>query len=150
MGVWVPGLAGLRGTGLWNEYCAGLCRPWGCGPVDGDCLGLYLQHSRPWGCVLAEQRSCRAVQALEVWWAKQRSCRAGGAVQPDGAPAGLCWPWGLGPAQWKSCMFVSPARLVLVCGPAEQRWCRAVQAWGRCGLAEIINVCGSLSLNSHS
>jgi hypothetical protein len=33
MGVWVPGMAGVRGTGLLSEYCAGLCRPLGHGPA---------------------------------------------------------------------------------------------------------------------
>jgi hypothetical protein len=88
--VWVPGLAGLRGTGLQSEYCAGLCRLW--------------EHD--W----AEQRSFRAVQALGALPAKQRFCRAGDrgpakrsscrAVQVLGVwrsrdRAGLCRPeWG--------------------------------------------------------
>jgi hypothetical protein len=29
--LWIPGLAGLRGAGLWSGYCASLCRP---GPVE--------------------------------------------------------------------------------------------------------------------
>jgi hypothetical protein len=52
--LWIPGLTGLGGTvqqngdhgcggsclgrpwgtGLWSEYFAGLCRPWGHGPVE--------------------------------------------------------------------------------------------------------------------
>jgi hypothetical protein len=78
--VWVPSLAGLRGTGLWSEYCAGLCRPVGHG--------------------LAIWSSYRALQALRVWLAEQRSCRV-------------------------------------------------VQTWGSHGLAEIVNVCGSLALMAH-
>jgi hypothetical protein len=32
--VWVSTLAGLRSTGLWSEYFAGLCRLWGAGPAE--------------------------------------------------------------------------------------------------------------------
>jgi hypothetical protein len=73
VGVWVLCLAGLRGTGLWSGYCIGLCRPWGHGPVEIIAADL--------GAWPAEQRSCRAVQALRAWLAKQRC--AGLGAQPS-------------------------------------------------------------------
>jgi hypothetical protein len=46
--VWVPSLAGLRGTALQSEYCAVLCRLWGCGQHSRDCawLGSGAQEDR--------------------------------------------------------------------------------------------------------
>jgi hypothetical protein len=40
--VWVPSLAGLRGTGLQSEYCTGLYRPWwhGLAEIVQGCAGL--------------------------------------------------------------------------------------------------------------
>jgi hypothetical protein len=105
------------------QGCVGL---WGVAQQNGDSAGLYLQPCRPWMRVPTEQRSCRAVQALEVWQAKQRLSRTRGC----GALAGLCRPRGHGPAEWKLCMFVSLAWLALGHGMAEQRSCRAVQALG--------------------
>jgi hypothetical protein len=69
MGVWVSGLAGLRGPGLQSGYCAGLCQPWGYGPADQrSCWpgrhGLAIQSScRPGGPAPVKPRSCRPVQA---------------------------------------------------------------------------------------
>jgi hypothetical protein len=44
-------------------------------------------------------------------------------------------------------VFASPAQRALRVWPAEQRLCRAVQAW-EYSLAEILNVCGSLALRA--
>jgi hypothetical protein len=70
--VWFPSFAGLRGTGLRSEYCAGLCRPWGHGPAEMEIMRVCISSGRLWGRVLAEQRSYRSVQAWEsggmAWW----------------------------------------------------------------------------------
>jgi hypothetical protein len=55
-----------------------------------------------------------------------------------------------GPAVRRSCVFVSPTWQALGAGRAEQRSCRAAQAWGGRGLVEIANVCGSLALRADS
>jgi hypothetical protein len=87
----VPSLAGLRGTGLQSEYYAGLCRPWGHGPVEQrSCVFVSPCMAVLGGRGLAEQRSCRAVQSLAAWPAKQRPFRAGRH----------------GPAKWSSCRAV--------------------------------------------
>jgi hypothetical protein len=83
------------------------------------------------------------------------------ADQQSGDPAYLCIPWltglrGRSSAEWRSCICGSLAwqalgtqacgvNIVWGCaglgGVAQQRSCRAVQAWGGgCGLAEILNV----------
>jgi hypothetical protein len=95
--VWVPGLAGLRAQACGMnivQCCAGLggmankteiMHGWGAWPSETellqDCAGLavvaqknrdyaclHLQCGSPWGHGLAEQRSCRAVQALWGVW----------------------------------------------------------------------------------
>jgi hypothetical protein len=78
----VQGCASLGVEAQWNR--------------DSACL--YLWHGRPWGHVLAKQRSCRAVQALGVWPAKQRLCRVGGhrlaKIVQGCAGLGEAWPVG--------------------------------------------------------
>jgi hypothetical protein len=172
--VWAPGLAGLRGTGLQSEYCAGLCRPWWRGPAERRSCGVL---SPVWQALAGVYWQSRDLSGLCRPWRhggqSRDSAGLGDTVQWNRAPARLCWPWGCGLAQWKLCVFVSPAQLALGRGPAEQRSCRAVQdlgawlakqrlcragghspakwsscwavqAWEGGGLVEIINVCGSL------
>jgi hypothetical protein len=121
MGVGVPVLAGLGAQACGVNILQGCVGLGGMAQLNWDCAGLYLQHSRPWGHVLAKQRSCRAVQALEAWLAKQRLCRAGGhipakwsscrAVQVLGAwpgrdCAGLCRPGGAWPGRDHKCLWI--------------------------------------------
>jgi hypothetical protein len=96
--VGVPSWAGLRGTALQNEYCAVLCRLWGCSQQSRDhaVLGSVARRDwapaglyRPSGVGLAEivnvcgslalrlipQRSCGSEEwefrVAQPWWGRR-------------------------------------------------------------------------------
>jgi hypothetical protein len=56
--VWITGLAGLRGAGLWSGYCACLCRLEGLGPAGwrSEIVRVWISSMAGLGGV-AQQRS---------------------------------------------------------------------------------------------
>jgi hypothetical protein len=106
--VWVPGLAGLRGTGLRSEYCAGLCRPWGLGQQSSDIAGLggtgeLLQCYACLGVVALRTEMCvfvsHAGQALGAWPGRAEILQGCAGLRGVAGKAEILQGWGLWPRE---------------------------------------------------
>jgi hypothetical protein len=110
------------------QACAGLE---GMAQWNRDLVCVYPRHGRPWGCGPAEQRLCKLVQALEAWTSRDS--------------AGL-----EGPTQWNGdCVCVSLVWQTLGMWPGRAEMVQGCAGLGGCGLAEMVNVCGSLALRAY-
>jgi hypothetical protein len=97
-----PSLAGLRGAGLGSGYCAGLCKPGECGPVEqrSYVYGLQvLQALRACPGRAEIMQACADLGGMAQWnrdcvWI---SCIAGfgDMSQQSRDCAGLCRPEGM-------------------------------------------------------
>jgi hypothetical protein len=88
MGLWSMGLECLKGTVWWSGdpvclWIPGLTGLGGMAQQNKDPVCLYFWCCRPWRHGLAEQRSCRAVQALGHG-RQSRDCAGLGEEWPDG------------------------------------------------------------------
>jgi hypothetical protein len=118
-GVWIPGLAGLRGSGLQSGYCAGLYRP---GEHDP-----------------AERRSCvcgsPAWKALEAWPSRVGIVQACAGLRGMALQSGYqCRPmhtWGAWPGGAEIVLVWIPGLVGLKGSGLWSGYCgRPVQAWG--------------------
>jgi hypothetical protein len=102
--LWVPGLASLRDTGLWSEYCVGLCRPWGCGPAEivQGCAGLgwWVWPCRDPKCLKCSSHGdpvvlrCGSLGYHRPGGAKEQRQRIGDPTKACGTAAP--WAYGVG------------------------------------------------------
>jgi hypothetical protein len=138
----------------WQALGAQACRvnivqAWRARPSGTEIVGVCISCAAGlWGGP-AKQRSCRAVQALGTWLAKQRLCKARGHGPAKrsfcrGVPA-----LGSRPSRMEVCVCISS-----VPGLGSVAWqsgaCAGLfRPGGACGLADILNVCGSLALRAH-
>jgi hypothetical protein len=64
LGMWIPCLAGLRGTGLWSGYCAHLCRPGGHSPAEWRSCMCVPQAWQDLGALLSTVKIMQACAGL--------------------------------------------------------------------------------------
>jgi hypothetical protein len=126
--VWVLSLAGLRGSGFWSEYCAGLCRTWGPGPVEQrSCMfvsstqqafGVWtgraeiMQHWGAWPSEMELLQGCAGLEGMWpggdhkcLWIPSLKGLSYGDPVGLRGWEFGVAQPWqgkGAEPENWRS------------------------------------------------
>jgi hypothetical protein len=167
--VWVPGLVGLRQS----EYCAVLCRLgdmvckaeikpcWGVWPSEMEllqcCAGFgslagkaeIMQGWRAWPCKTELLQGCAGLGGV-AGQNRDHEClyfqhgRPWGMAQQSRDLPGLCRPWGCGLQSRDHAGLGGMAQQ----NGAPAGLCRPVVGEGP-GLAEIVNVCGSLALRAH-
>jgi hypothetical protein len=133
MCVWVPGLAGLRGTGLQSEYCALLCRLSGHGWQNRNRAGLG--NAAQWDG--APARLCRP--GVGEWTGRDRKCLWIPGLRAH--PTEILWVWGVG--VWVSTALVGQRSRA---GGSEIPWCMEQRLCGPMGQGWSCSACYSFSI----